>query len=78
MLEIRIRRFYRCDEGTVVLSRTYTVDDVAHPPKPVNLLQFAEKFDAELADMPGTNMRLMTEEEVAEYLAEEDAENPFP
>jgi|GEM_PF-826813 len=78
MLEIRIRRFYRCDEGTVVPSHTYTVDDVAHPPKPLSLLQFAEKFDAELADMPGTNMRLMTEAEVDEYLAEEDAEEGRP
>jgi hypothetical protein len=78
MLEIRIRRFYRCDEGTIVPSRTYTVDDVAHPPKPINLLQFAEKFDAELADLPGTNMRLMTEAEVDKYLAEEDGETLHP
>ncbi len=74
MIEIRVRRFYKCDMGEVVPSRTYTIDETAKEPPPFDILAAVEKLGADVKDFPGKNLRLMTESEVDEYCETEDGE----
>lgn len=75
MIEIRVRRFYKCDEGIVIPSRTYTIDETAKRPPSFKLASIIEKIDAEMKDLPGTNWRLMTEAEVDDYCGTEESED---
>lgn len=78
MIEITVRRFYRCDEGIVVPSITYEIDETADDVPNFDIKKVAKKLAGEVNDLPGTDWRLMTESEVEAYLAGEDEEISVP
>jgi hypothetical protein len=72
MFEVTIRAFFTCDEGMhIVPSRTFT--GAAEAP-PVDAASIAARLIDDLKDFPATNVRPMTEAEIDEYRAKEEAD----
>lgn len=72
MIELTVRVFYTCDDGVhLVPSQTFTAPkDI----QPVDVAKIAEKLAKELDEFPATGVRPMTDAEVVEYRAREEAD----
>lgn len=75
MIEVTVRRFYKCDEGTVVPAHTFIVDEsTAIPLMDLNKIADGIAKDTDGVGQFSTNLRLMTESEVEVYRHNESGE----
>ncbi|CAB4199877.1 hypothetical protein UFOVP1339_15 [uncultured Caudovirales phage] len=75
MIEVTVRRFYKCDEGIIVPSHTFILDEVSGALPHMDLGKVAMKVEEDVLGVPCTNLALMDEEEVRVYRTKEEAED---
>jgi hypothetical protein len=74
-IELRVRRFFTCEEADVTPAITYVVSSEIVPSDFPASQEVMHLLQADVADVmvafPATNLREMTREEVDRYIADE-------
>lgn len=75
MIEVTVRRFYKCDEGLIVPSHTFVLDELNGDLPHMDLSKVATMISNDALSVPCKNLALMTEDEVMVYRTKEEADD---